>query len=340
MHIVDQAIIHKLVKEKQGKSTVAARDTALALTTPVTKLVSDIHELYAERPSKGHGRFEADEVNFPAATILRKAFKDSSLAFVEASQQLLSVLKARADQAPLATGGYVLMAQVSDPGMATWFIAAIINNVAGNAIKDETLEVIDTVHVDLENLRVAGRVNLSEWFSGNELVRYVGFLKQRGEVSEYFKLFLGCNELIASKEESRKLVEVLKDFAGVNNLEQQVREEFLNTAYSFCQEHSKANRPLSLEALSNAVWPGAPKALQTALATANVQLSDGFVPDIGAIRLLVKIKAKTKFWSVDLDRRALVAGHARYNRTKGELVLLQLPDGLKAELDHELSDGN
>lgn len=340
MHVIHHAIIHKIVKEKHGKPSVIERDTGLPITEPVKKLVLDIHDLYASRASKGYGRFEADEINYPSAKILRKVFKDERLAFAEASKQLLKVLAAKAGGAALATGGYVLMAHVTNEANVSWFIVAIINNVDGSAIDDATLEVIDAVHVDLENLRVAGRVNITDWLGGDTETRYVGFLKQRGDVADYFKLFLGCNELVADTEETKKLVAILKLFAKIQGLDQQKEEDFLQSAYNFCSERNKNDEPLSLEILSNAIWPNEPKKLQSAFVEGDVQISDGFVPDGRSIKSLMRMKYKTDYWSIDLDRHALSSGYAHYNQQKGELTLRNLPAGLKAELDHEIKDDN
>jgi len=255
LHTINHVIIHKLVKEKHGKASIVERKATLPLTDPVKKLILAIHDLYGSKTSKGYGRFEADEINYPSAGILRSAFVNKTIDFVEGSKQLLSVLANKAGGVALATGGYVLMAQLTNAANVTWFIVAIITNVDGTVINDETLEVVDAMHVDLENLRVAGRVNLTDWAKGDEDVRYVGFLKQRGEVADYFKAFLGCNELIADTEETKKLVEVLKKFAKTQGLDQKAEEDFLQSAFSYCEERNKNDEPLSLDALSNVAGP-------------------------------------------------------------------------------------
>lgn len=338
MNTIKAVVIHKLVKERQGKATVVTRPDLLPLTDPVTKLVQDIHDLYSEKTGKGYGRFESDETNFPSARILREAFCDNVKPFLRATQELMTILCTKASQVPLATGGYVLMAEVSNAANHRWFITAMITNIRGSAINDESLEVIDSVHVDLHNLRVAGRVSLTDWQSGDSGIRYIGFLKQRGEVSDYFKLFLGCNELIASVEETKKLVAVLKGFARDSGLDRAGQENLLKAAYDYCLDCQKSDKPLSLDALANAVCPDDPKQLQKALTASDVQINDGFVPDGRIIKAFVKIKAKTKYWSVELDRQALVGGQARYDAAKRTLTLMDLPSELEAELSNELKD--
>jgi len=337
---INNVIVHKLVKEKHGKAAVIERTEALAVTEPVEKLILAIHQLYANRTGKGYGRFEADETNYPSSAILRKAFINKSISFVDASKALMTVLSTKAGAASLATGGYVLMAHVTNAARVSWFLVAIIKNVDGSVIDDTTLEVIDAMHVDVDNLRVAGRVNLSDWEKADKDIRYIGFLKQRGEVADYFKAFLGCNELIANAEETKKLVNVLKKFAKDQGLDQEAEEEFLSSAFAYCKERNKNDEPLSLEALSNAVWPNEPQKLQDAFVEDGVQISDGFVPDGRSIKGLVRLKYKTKYWTVDIDRHALSSGYAHYDQRKRALVLLNLPDALREELDRETTDGD
>lgn len=259
LYKIDNASVHKLVKEKHGKATVVERSAALAVTEPVEKLILAIHDLYAGKASKGYGRFEADEINYSSAAILRNTFVTEKTSFVNGSKLLLAVLASKAGAVPLSTGGYVLIARITDEVGTSWFIVAMITNVDGSVIDDVTLEVVTAMHVDLEHLRVAGRVNLTDWQAGHEDVRYVGFLKQRGEVADYFKQFLGCDELVADVEETKKLVSALKKFAKSEGMTRTAEEEFLNAAYGHCDDRNKNDEPLSLETLSNAIFPTEPK---------------------------------------------------------------------------------
>src|SRR5690625_23648 len=206
MFTVNNAIIHKLIKEPHGKASVSERKDELPLTDPVIKLVTDIQELYQSRTSKGYGRFEADEINYPSSKILRSLFEKEDIGFVGASKKLLTILANKASPVGLATGGFVLMAHVRNESGVDWFVIAIIKNIESTAIDEKNFDIKDTVHVDLDNLRVAGRVCITDWLSDDEDVRYISFLKQRGKVSDYFKEFLGCSELIVNSNETRKLV--------------------------------------------------------------------------------------------------------------------------------------
>jgi nucleoid-associated protein len=329
---VHSVVVHQLIKEAHGRSRINKRSSCLEITDPVKDLVLDIHHLYGKKPGKGYGRFESDTNSFPSSRILSEVFIEKTKDFFDASCELLSILANKADSASLSTGGYVLMAYINESKGTNWFIVAILNNVHSSLINDN-MEIIGTDHVDLEHLRVAGRVDLDTWMSGDKNARYIGFLKQKGEVSDYFKYFLGCNELLIALEETKKLVKVLKEFTKQKGLDYIKEEEFLQRSYDCL---SNKDEPISLQSLANAVWPDDPSELQEALANNDVQISDSFVPDKRSIKSLVRMKYKTKFWTLDLDRHALTQQYARYDQTNEELILRQLPDALKDELRQEL----
>lgn len=335
---IRDAIIHKLLKEKQGPATVQLRENDLPITDPVKTLVDDIFKMYGAKASKGFGRFEPDEITFPVAAQLRNHLA-GRLTFRELSNSLMNVLADRAGKAQMATGGYVLMAMVTNEAATPFFIVAIITHVSGSAIDPDTLEVRDTVHVDVENLRVAGRVNVNDWLGGEVNVRYVGFLKQRGDVAEYFKQFLGCNEILRSLDETKKLVGVLQKFAKDKNLQDDEEQALLDEAYAFAMHCNLTKKLLSLNELANHLWPAEPEELLSAMTHVDAHLSDGFVPDARPLSALVRIRAKTAYWKLDLQKSALTEGFAKYNKDKKELVLKNLPKSLLDELEGGDGDG-
>jgi nucleoid-associated protein len=212
---------------------------------------------------------------------------------------------------------------------------AIVTEVVGTAIT-EGFEIVDSVHLDMSNLRVAGRVDLTAWQDGAE--RYVSFLKGRGEVANYFKQFLGCNDVLVALQETQKLVRGLETFATKQHLESAVRDQLFEQAYTFLEELGRNGNPVSLDALANRLWPDSPDDLRATFANEELQLSDGFVPDRRAIKGLVKFKGTSTHWKLEFDRRGLRNGDIRYDQDNNSLVLSNIPDALRSELLEELTD--
>jgi Nucleoid-associated protein len=186
-------IVHKFEKVQHQHGTILARETPVATTDAVQRLVDALHSLYSERAGKGYGKFEADEDTFPMQRRVRAYFVDKSDDFQAYSLAALNILKGKADEAPLSTGGYVLVAHLFN-GVRDYLLFAIVTDTLGSAIT-EKLEIIDSNHLDLNEFRVAGRIDLTGWVGKED--RYISFLKgKKANVSGYFKHFLGCNDTV------------------------------------------------------------------------------------------------------------------------------------------------
>ena len=309
-------------------------EAPINITPSAQRLIDNLHKLYAERTGKGYGRFEDDENNFPMRRFIREYFIDRSVDYYGLSQVMMEHLQARAGQEQLATGGYVLIAQVNN-GATDFLLVAIVTEVIGTTIT-EGLEIVDSVHLDMSNLRVAGRVDLTAWQAGAE--RYVSFLKGRGEIANYFKQFLGCNDVLVALYETQKLVQGLESFAAEHHLDPAARDQLFEQAFGYLEELGRNGIPVSLEALANRLWSDSPDDLKMALAADELQLSDGFVPDRRAIKVLMKFKGTSTHWKLEFDRRGLRNGDIKYDAIKNTLILSSIPAALCRELVEELTE--
>lgn len=332
---ITDVVIHKLNKEShQRTASLELRPTVLPVNTVVQRLIDHLYKQYADKPGKGFGRFETDDNEYPVQKYLKQHVESSTISFLELSNQLMRHLETRAKTESLATGGYVLIAKTTS-GSSNYILVAIVTEVVGTAIT-EGLEVVESVHLDMNQLRVAGRVDMTSWLSGAD--RYISFLKGRTDVAGYFKLFLGCNDVHLAAEESLKLLKGLESFATEQALDISKKEALFNTAHSYLVNLAKENQPVSLEALSNHLWPLEPQTLQIALANQDLSLSDGFVPDRRVLKRLVKFEAKSQYWKLSFDRKALTTRAIEFNQSTGTLTLKNLPEVLRNELLEELED--
>lgn len=330
-------IVHKLIKEAHEKTAdVDIRPSALSVNPSVQRLVDEIHKLYLSKLGKGYGKFETDEDNYPFPRFLRDHFSENKLNFHEFSKKLMTHLKARAEKEPLATGGYVLIAKVKNDA-TTYLLVAIVTEVIGSAITND-LNVIDSTHLDMSQLRVAGRIDVTSWQNNHE--RYISFIKGRSDIAAYFKLFLGCNDVVAAAQESKKLVQALESFALAQQMSADERDNLLATAYHFLNDLSKNGDPVSLDALANHVYPQAPDKLKEKFADESIELSDDFVPDRRVIKSLVKFSGKSNYWQVSFDRKGIRNGSVRYDKDSDTIILSAIPDDLKRELIEEYQDAD
>ncbi|GAB3246275.1 nucleoid-associated protein [Chitinimonas naiadis] len=327
-HTISDLTVHKLIKDQHGPASIELRAGTMPITPSAQRLVDHLCTYYGERLGKGYGRFEEDEDNFPMPRFIRQHVMEQSIDFPTLTQLMMQHLQMRAEQEQLASGGYLLIARVHN-GAADSLVVALITETIGSAITSN-LDIVDNPHLDMSNLRVAGRIDLTAWQRGAE--RYISFLKGRGDVAQYFKLFLGCNDVVIALKETQKLVLGLNQFASAQQLDTGKRDELMERAHGYLNALGEDSTPLNLDTVAEQIWPDAPTTLRSALADESLELSSGFVPDRRAIKPLVRFKANSLQWKLEFDRNSLRSGAVIYDKHQDTLVLSNVPEHIKRAL--------
>lgn len=329
---ISDVIIHKFIKEQHGPASSEIRPAPVGITPAAERLINHLHKRYSEKTAKGYGKFEDDEDNFPMSRIVKDWHVSNEKNFYETSRRMMDHLVARA--VAMTTGGFVLIAHVHSDDKE-FLLVAIITEELGSAIT-ENLDIEDRVYVDLSNLRVAGRIDLSGWIGGDE--RYIGFLRGKQDIATYFKLFLGCNDTVEAARETGKLIDGLEQFFALKEMPSAERDAIRTTANEHLKQLADDKTPFAIDAFCNRMWPNEPEELATILRAEALQLSDGFIPDGRSLRRLVKIKASTQYWKLEFERSGLHSGAVEYKPETQTLILSSLPQHLLAELEAETRD--
>jgi nucleoid-associated protein len=330
-HTITHLVVHKLDKTPDTSASIELRAGACRVDDAAVRLVERLCGHYAERTSKGYGRFEGDEEAFPMPRLVREHVVERSLDFAELSQQMMRLLQVCADEESAEAGGHVVVARIVE-GETDCLWVAVVGETVGSAITG-ALDIIDCAHLDFSSLRAAGRIDLAGWQRGDE--RYISFLKGRGDVAPWFKRFLGCSDIVIALKETKKLVQALNDFAETQRLEAPVRDAMLERAHGFLDGLGESREPLALDEVARQVWPEQPERLDAVLNAEETQLTGGFVPDRRAIRPLVRFRAAGEQWKLEFDRSSLHSGAVHYDRASDTLVLSGLPEYLKKMLQQE-----
>jgi nucleoid-associated protein len=323
--------IHDLKKSEGSDFEIVFGKNQLSVSPTVIRVVNELHKLYASRASKAHGKFSTDAVNYPAQTYIASFEQSEFRDFATLTQNLMGVLQVQARRKSGATGGHVLFAHFEKDSQE-YLLVAIITDKLG-ALLSRDMDIRDVHHLDLDGFRFAGRVNISAWKSGEE--RYIGFLKGKGDVAEYFKEFLGCDTTAQDRADTTALINVLREFADKSKDLVKDKDAFLKRAFDICQRHIREGAPLDFEAFANELLPDSPSELARALGDPDVALGDGFVPDKRALSALVKVKVTTDLWSMEFDRRAIAQGKIVYDPEKKTITINELPEDLIRELDRD-----
>lgn len=326
--------IHHLERDADNIYQVHQGNGQLTVGSTAKRLIDELHRLYARRPSKAYGKFSANTADYPTSLRLTEYITNQA-SFEDTTLALMNTLAKEAQARAASEGGHVFFAHFQRDNRQ-YILVAIVNDKVSAALTSNT-DLEDVTHLDVEGYRFAGRVSLEGWAADED--RYVGFLKGKGNVSEYFKAFLGCDTTVLSRADTTNMVKALRHFADTHPFEPVERADFMVRALDICTRDSKADKALNFAALANELHPDDPDALIDILADPDRGLSDGFVADRRALRALVAFKKKTSNWSVEFERDALTNGKVRYDPTENSITLLDVPDDLRNELLEEMPDG-
>lgn len=333
---IHHAAIHDLQRAEAGFKVVLGNDH-LPIKGPIQRVLDDLHNLYNRRPSKAYGRFSDSPNAGPTRVHLEEYLSATKPDFASLTEKMMETLRVRASARAAAGAGHVFFVHFSGEREGSYLMVAILTDKLGAALT-KTYDVQDVVHLDMDGFRFAGRIDLDAWAKNDP--RYIGFLKGKGEVSEYFKEFLGCDTTLQNRQDTNTLVETIKRFADAEEMKPEARDAFLETAKRICERSAVAKEPIDFTTLSNELFPTEPEKLMAALGDPALKLSDGFVPHRGALNRLVKFKAVTPLWSLEFDREALRSNQVRFDPDEKTLTLTGLPDHLLSELrdDRGLDD--
>lgn len=326
--------VHDLRRTGTGLEVVAGQD-GLPVNNTTQRIVDVLDDMYSKRSSKSHGRFSDDADNYPTSGYFEQYFVEGETEdFPAFTARMMVTLRAKARAVPNAGAGHVFFAHFERDGRQ-FMLIAIVNEKLG-ALLTEEFEVEEVTHLDLDGFRFAGRVDMTSWQEGEE--RYIGFLRGRGDVAEYFKEFLGCVSTRSAKGSTEDLVEALRSYADAQGMDPAARDEFLVRANAVLDRTARNREEVDFQAFANEVEPMDPVHLTEYLGEPDRMLGDGFVPNRRVLGTLVKFKARTERWSVEIDRRAIRSGEVRFDPEENTLTITELPDELAAELRAEMAD--
>lgn len=310
--MIEHIIYHILNKEQQGQGEVDKNPAPLKANASHQKFLNALNEAYRGRAGKGFGAFDADEDSFPMPKLLTDYAKDKD--FYQLSIRMMNLLLNRINNQPLATGGTVFIVDYKENN-SNYILVAILSKKTAFSINH--WKMIESEMLDIEHLKFAGRINLTDWGNGEK--RYISFLKGKDDIAKYFKEFLSCNDALLALEETKKLVRHIEKFAEEKKFDIEKKTEFYAKVTSYINKVINNNELFDLETFSNQVWPQNPQELKNQLGGGDDGIADGFVPDKRASKALYTFTGKTKHWRLSFDRAAITSGNITHEN--GRIII-------------------
>ncbi|APC19472.1 nucleoid-associated protein YejK (plasmid) [Pseudomonas frederiksbergensis] len=333
---IKHAVIHQIDKKPDGTPSVLhARQTELPESAAMENLLGDLNQAYNAKTGKGWGFFHAESGAYPFRSWLA-AYLDGHSNFIAFSRLAVEHLQKLMEESNLTVGGHVLFAHYQQ-GMTDYLTVAILHNRESMAMT-EVLDVTEVRHVDLDQLHLASRINLSEWHSNNESRQYISFVKgKKGrKVSEYFRDFIGCQEGIDSPSETRTLLKAVSDYVVKQELSADEVSEITHTVINYSNSQNKLSEPVSLSELSPLINEYEPQAFSEHISTGDYGLSQQIPVDKKTLDKYARFAGRAGGLSIAFES-SMLGNQVEFDPEQNTLLIRKLPSALADQLRRSTS---
>ncbi|KAA0949726.1 MULTISPECIES: nucleoid-associated protein YejK [unclassified Pseudomonas] len=328
---IRHCIVHLIDKKPDGTPAILhARDSELAESAAIENMLADLNESYNAKQGKAWGFFHAESGAHPFSGWLKEYF-DGGLDFTAFSRVAVEHLQKLMEESNLSVGGHVLFAHYQQ-GMTDYLAIALLHHSEGVAVTDE-LDVTPSRHLDLGQLHLAARINVSEWQNNKQSKQYISFIKGKNgkKVSEYFRDFIGCQEGIDGPGETRTLLKAFSDFVESEDLPDESAREKTKTLVNYASSQAKLGEPMGLEELSGLIDEERPKAFYDHIRNKDYGLSPEIPADKRTLNQFRRFTGRAEGLSISFEAH-LLGDKIEYDEAAGTLIIKGLPTQLTDQL--------
>ncbi|MHA6163853.1 nucleoid-associated protein YejK [Pseudomonas sichuanensis] len=328
---IRHCIVHLIDKKPDGSPAVLhARDSELAASDAIENLLADLNDSYNAKQGKAWGLFHGESGAYPFSGWL-KQYLEQEKDFTGFSRVAVEHLQKLMEESNLSTGGHVLFAHYQQ-GMTEYLAIALLHHSEGVAVNAE-LDVTPSRHLDLGQLHLAARVNLSEWKNNQNSKQYISFIKGKNgkKVSDYFRDFIGCQEGVDGPGETRTLLKAFSDFVEKEDLPEESAREKTQTLVDYATSQTKMGEPMGLEELSSLIDEDRPQAFFDHIRNSDYGLSPEIPADKRTLNQFRRFTGRAEGLSISFESH-LLGSKIEYDEEAGTLVIKGLPTQLVDQL--------
>ncbi|MFI8479803.1 nucleoid-associated protein YejK [Pseudomonas sp. NPDC078700] len=328
---IRHSIVHLIDKKPDGTPAILhARETELGASQAIENMLADLNDSYNAKQGKAWGFFHEESGAFPFSGWL-KEYLDDSQDFTGFTRKAVEHLQKLMEESNLSVGGHVLFAHYQQ-GMTDYLAIALLHHSEGVAVND-ALDVTPAKHLDLGQLHLAARINISEWRNNANSKQYISFIKGKNgkKVSEYFRDFIGCQEGVDSPSETRTLLKAFSDFVETEDLPEDMARAKTDTLVDYATSQAKIGEPMTLEALSGLIDEERPKAFYDHIRNKDYGLSPEIPADKRTLSQFRRFTGRAEGLSISFESH-LLGSKVEYDEAQDTLTIRNLPTQLTDQL--------
>ncbi|MGF6208237.1 nucleoid-associated protein YejK [Pseudomonas frederiksbergensis] len=325
------SVIHKIDKKPDGLPAVLFLGGAEQVESQARDdLMSQFNESYNATAGKGWGFFHAASGAYPLSGWLAE-YLAGSTNFLDFSVTAVEHLTKLMEESNLTTGGHALFCHYQQ-GLTQYLAIALVQETEAVTMTEE-LHLMTVKRLDLDHIRLAARINLSEWQNNPQSRQYISYLKgkQGRRLNEYFRDFIGAQEGIDGPSETRTLLKAFSDFVESEDLGEESAREKTDTLVNYALSQAKLGEPLTLDELSEVLDDDQPKAFADFVQGKDYGLSASIPPDKKTLNKFRRFTGRADGLSISFEQH-LLGDKVEFDEAGGTLTLRKLPTQLTDQL--------
>jgi nucleoid-associated protein len=235
------------------------------------------------------------------------------------------------EESNLTTGGHALFCHYQQ-GLTDYLVIALVQETEAVTMTEE-LALLTVKRLDLDHVRLAARINISEWQTNRQSKQYISYLKgkQGRKLNEYFRDFIGCQEGIDAPGETRTLLKAFSDFVESEGMVEDAAREKTHTLVSYSMAQAKLGEPITLDELSGLIDEDRPKNFYDFIKANDYGISETLPPDKKTLNKFRRFTGRAEGMSISFEAH-LLGDKIKFDDAGGTLTLRGLPTQLTEQL--------
>ena len=323
--------IHFVEKKADGSAAVLQTAPLLLEQQDFTEqLLAGFITHYNAKPGKALGLLRPQ----PDLSAQLQQLLQQPDSLLQLSQQLAASWRESMDNHELFLRGYLCFLHYRH-SMSDYLALALIPPTASLAVTPE-LQLQQLQHLDLSQLQLAMRINLSEWHNNQEARHYASWLKAKGgkKLLDAFAGLFGAEESIDAPEQTSTLLQAFGDYVEQSDLSAESSQQQADTLVRFASEHSRQGQPLALSELSQVLDEDNPQAFYNHIRNKDYGLSP-FVPaDRRTLSQFRRFSGRAEGMSISFEAH-LLGSRVEYDSERDTLIIRNPPTQLKDQLQRK-----
>jgi len=335
---IEQAIIHEISLDSQGQMACRLRPQPLLNSQAVEAMLEELHQTYSGKAGKGFGYFgvpnEDGDANDAFANALQ-AYRDGGSGFVDFTVVASQLLQAELAKYDFSQGGFLLMSCYSAMASDYLFVALLSAKSSMTVLDD--MELSQNNHLDLNNIQLAARIDLTELQADKASKKYISFIRGRAgrKVADFFLDFMGCVEGVNTKAQNKTLIHAVEDFVAGSELTKDERQQCRDRVFEYCAERAEVGADIEVKDLGDTLADQGMESFYDFACGGNYELDDEFPADKASLRSLKKFSGTGGGVTLSFDGGHL-GERVIYDPISDTILIKGVPANLKDQLDRRL----